>query len=246
MEEDNYLRILKTDKEWNRKYYGKSLTKTEQQKYLEELMATHVKTVPDRVLDAACGGGTLSHHVAQKYPAASYSLLDYNEDALTLAREHNPGDNFTFRTGDVRHIPEADGVFDLVFFWQTLHFFDDPQPVLDELLRVLKPGGWLFASSLFNLEHDVDLFVQVLDHTLDSSQANLTMGYNTFCQSTIEKCVADQVDFFKIFPFRPQIDFHSDSRGMGSRTVKAQSGERLTISGGLLMNYGVLVLQRAS
>jgi len=45
--------------------------------------------------------------------------------------------------GDVLAIPEADAGFDVAVMIRVLHHFEDPAPVLAELGRIVKPGGWL-------------------------------------------------------------------------------------------------------
>ena len=40
----------------------------------------------------------------------------------------------------------SDGLFDLIFLIGVLHHLDDMEQVLRQLVRLLKPGGWLVAS----------------------------------------------------------------------------------------------------
>ena len=45
---------------------------------------------------------------------------------------------------DVYNLPFRSESLPFVFCYETLHHFPDPSPVLDEVRRVLGPGGWFF------------------------------------------------------------------------------------------------------
>ena len=51
----------------------------------------------------------------------------------------------TLRLGDVRELPYPDGVFDLAMTAHVLEHLVDPSVALNEMVRVLKPGGLLIA-----------------------------------------------------------------------------------------------------
>ena len=46
-----------------------------------------------------------------------------------------------------RQIPYAPETFDAVVIANALHILQDPDKVMAEIRRVLKPGGWLFAPT---------------------------------------------------------------------------------------------------
>jgi ubiquinone/menaquinone biosynthesis C-methylase UbiE len=58
--------------------------------------------------------------------------------------------NFTY--GDAQQIPFPDQSFDLVLSTLSLHHWRDPGAVLDEINRVLQPGGAFFV---FDLRRDM-------------------------------------------------------------------------------------------
>lgn len=54
--------------------------------------------------------------------------------------------NLTIVNGDIAAIPFADGSFDRVFCISVLEHGEDPERMLDEMWRVLKPGGRLLVT----------------------------------------------------------------------------------------------------
>ena len=58
------------------------------------------------------------------------------------------GADVGFSAGDVCALSFADASFDLVFIREVLQFVPDPVEALRELLRVLKPGGYVCVSDM--------------------------------------------------------------------------------------------------
>ena len=93
--DDNYIKGLQADKEKTKSYYNKSLgVKSEQQKLLEKLLKSENRVFKN-IADIACGGGTLSYHLNKKFPDSNFTLVDYNPDAIEIARINNPNKNFS-------------------------------------------------------------------------------------------------------------------------------------------------------
>lgn len=233
-----YIKALQASSEETRAYYRKSLVKTEQQKELERLLAASGRDF-SRIADIACGGGTLSYHLSQLYPQAAFCLGDFNSEALDLARELNAGPRFSFSQENIYSLSFADDSFDLVCCWQTLSWLDDPAKALHELVRIARPGGTIMLSSLFNLDHDVDIYARFTDHT----RTDGTFSYNTYSMKTVGEWLQGKAKSVKAHPFRPEIDFHYDGRGIGTFTVQSEKG-RLQISAGYLMNWAILEIEK--
>lgn len=241
---DNYLKAIRSNREHTEDYYRKSIVKTEQQKFLEQLLRERHATEPTEIADIACGGGTLSFHLSRMYSATKFSLVDLNEDAIEIARSINDlcGERFTFHVGDIHRLPFADDKFDAVFCWQTLSWIADAGRALSELIRVTKKGGRVYVSALFNLHHDVDLYTRVYDHTVEP-EGNHYVEYNTFCEMTVKRWLDGLCSTYELVEFSPDIDFSHDGRGRGTYTMMCE-GKRLQISAGMLLNWGVLIITK--
>ena len=101
----------------------------------------------DRWLDIGCGSGVLTAHLARRGAGvvgidASAAMI--HEAQRGLMRATVP---VTLRCGDARRMrwsePDA---FDGVLCSSVVEYFDDPSPLLDESVRVLRPGGVMVVS----------------------------------------------------------------------------------------------------
>jgi ubiquinone/menaquinone biosynthesis C-methylase UbiE len=103
-----------------------------------------------RVLDAGCGTGNFEHFISQKCPPPlRIDALDASDGMLSIARRKCRSlDYVSFSAGDLnRALPFADGTFDRIVTINVLYALEDPERVVTELLRVLKPHGVLVISS---------------------------------------------------------------------------------------------------
>ena len=245
MNHENYKKALQADKAQTIEYYNKSLLqKSEQQKFLEKLLRQNDGQF-GQIADIACGGGTLTYHLSKQYPEAVFSLLDYNEDAIELAKKNNSDSRFSFYRDSIYDMQSlADNTFDLVCCWQTLSWLDEPEKAMKELVRITKTGGKIFVSSLFNADKDVDLYTKVFDHTRKSGAQGMAFSYNTYSRFTIGRWLQGIARNFELVPFDPVIDFEFSGKGIGTFTIKTLENRRLQVSAGMLLNWAVLIIEK--
>lgn len=98
-------------------------------------------------LDAGCGTGNSTEQIAARlFPNGRVIGLDNSPEALTRAKEKYPA--LEFRFGDLdRPLPFPDNIFDGVWANNSLYLVADPRQSLQEIFRVLKPGGRLIMSN---------------------------------------------------------------------------------------------------
>jgi SAM-dependent methyltransferase len=98
-----------------------------------------------RVLDAACGEGYGSAHLA--CTANTVVGIDVSQAAITHASERYQADNLEFQLADVCNLPFKDNEFECIVSFETLEHLEDQSGMLKEFRRVLEPGGFLLISS---------------------------------------------------------------------------------------------------
>ena len=110
-----------------------------------------------RVLDVACGTGTVTRFAADRVGTTGRVVgLDMNEGMLDTARaldEQDTTAQVEWRHGDVTAMPFPDSGFDVVLCQHGLQFFADKAAALSEMHRVLGPGGRLALSVFRSLDH---------------------------------------------------------------------------------------------
>jgi ubiquinone/menaquinone biosynthesis C-methylase UbiE len=91
-----------------------------------------------RVLEIGCGTGSDLLQFAKH--GALATGIDVTRRHVELARRR-VGDLAVVLEADARHLPLEDGSFDYVYSHGVLHHSDEPQQVVREIFRVLRPGG---------------------------------------------------------------------------------------------------------
>jgi 2-polyprenyl-3-methyl-5-hydroxy-6-metoxy-1,4-benzoquinol methylase len=98
-----------------------------------------------RLLDIGCSTGILTRHYAEFL--GEVVGVDIDDGAVEWARLNRAADNIEYRVGDSLALPFADDEFDLVTCTHIYEHVPDPQRMLDEIFRVLRPGGLCYFAA---------------------------------------------------------------------------------------------------
>lgn len=107
-----------------------------------------------KVLDVACGTGTLLLELQKRFPQASLQGVDISPEMITRAKKKSSS-NLLFTIGNAAQLNFPDETFDLVICSESLHHFDEPEQSMREFWRVLKRGGRVLI-----VDPAVDTFMQ--------------------------------------------------------------------------------------
>jgi ubiquinone/menaquinone biosynthesis C-methylase UbiE len=127
----------------------------------------------DVVLDAGCGPGYDAIRMAAIVgKTGQVAGIDISERMIAIAeaKAKRAGLPVSFRTGDIRKLPFPDASFDAVRIERTLQILDNPGQILDEMVRILRPGG-----RLLSIEPDWETFVT------DPGSRDIARTFFRFC-----------------------------------------------------------------
>ncbi|MBL8161678.1 MAG: class I SAM-dependent methyltransferase [Anaerolineae bacterium] len=97
-----------------------------------------------RILDVACGSGVVTRKFAERNGNSGQIIgFDINPDMIAIAQVKQPSSIIEWREGNVLELPFQDSTFDIVTCQHGLMFFEDRVKGLQEMYRVLVPGGSL-------------------------------------------------------------------------------------------------------
>jgi ubiquinone/menaquinone biosynthesis C-methylase UbiE len=136
------------------------VTRTPQVRWIRHYVVSRAAVLQDHgeAVDLGCGAGQLVLEMVRQAPGLHVTGIDLSEkmlaDAKQTAQQAGLEDRVDFRLGNVEEIPFSDQSLDLVISTFSLHHWTNPVKVLNEIDRVLKPGG---AFYIFDLRRDLAL-----------------------------------------------------------------------------------------
>lgn len=134
------------DKDWYNDFY-----KTEQKNFtswyrfaLDELI-NEIKR-EDRLLEIGCGQAKGLRWLRDRGCIKEENIyaIDQSINAVNFSKTKLP--NAHIHCGDAYHLKFSDNFFNQILLMEVIEHLDYPNPALQEIYRVLKPGGKLFLS----------------------------------------------------------------------------------------------------
>jgi ubiquinone/menaquinone biosynthesis C-methylase UbiE len=111
----------------------------------------------DRVLDLGCGSGWASRLLAKD--AGEVTGVDVSDEMVKQAEASSKNyPNVKFLWGSAQKIPCGDNSFDKMLSVESFYYYADQDAALDEIFRVMAPGGRIFI--LINLYRDNEYSLQ--------------------------------------------------------------------------------------
>ncbi len=96
------------------------------------------------LLDCGCGQGTITVGLAKAVEPGHVTGIDVSETVIQRARDKATEmkiENVSFDVGNICQLDFSDNSFDAVFSHNVLEHIPEPSEALQEIHRVLKPGG---------------------------------------------------------------------------------------------------------
>jgi SAM-dependent methyltransferase len=142
-------------------------------RYLERNYGKRFLNVTTQALDLGSGNGRNLIYLAQTYGMRGIGY-DISDEGVKIAEKASAGlpIKYTARSIEGSFAEIKDASVDIVLDMMTSHFLKEKerQVLLDEINRVLKPGGWLFFKS-FLAEQDMHVSRLLREHPADEKDA---------------------------------------------------------------------------
>jgi len=110
--------------------------------------------IQGRYLDVGAGPGVVAALISQDNPAVEITALELSADMVTVGQEYLQGkglaERINYVVGDAADeaFVQSLGRFDLIYSTYTLHHWQNPRKVIDNLLSCLNDDGVLFIHDL--------------------------------------------------------------------------------------------------
>lgn len=141
----------------------------------------------ERILDLGCGTGELERHIQCKWPGVTVVGVDLCQKMVTHAREKFSKDlPIRFLCANAQALPFPAGTFDLVVSSSAFHFIPDSEAALNEVKRVVVPGGRIVITDWcadYFMCRVVDLWLRVTGRAAHAGSLR-----STECSDLARKC----------------------------------------------------------
>lgn len=168
----------------------------------------------DNILEIGMGNGFFVKNILSADNSIKYTGCDFSEIMVYEARKQNEnfitGGQAQFLKADANELPFDKEFFDKVFSINTIYFWDNPQIVLAEIWRVLKPKGQIIISvrPKYIMEHYP--FVKY--------------GFKTFSKDDLTELIAQ--NNFKVIDIiekdEPEVEINGELTKTATLLVKAE------------------------
>ncbi|MDQ3547238.1 MAG: methyltransferase domain-containing protein [Chloroflexota bacterium] len=199
-----------------------------------ERFITWLEIAPGRDwLDIGCGTGAVTRAIVMTHEPTRVFAFDRSDAFLQFARAATNDERVSFQSGDAQELPFGADGFDVAVSGLVLNFVSEPERMVREMARVVRPGGvvalyvWDYAGEMQMMRHFWDA-VRATDPASDLDEgrrfpiANLTALRELFDRVGLRQIDTDIIDIPTVF-----VNFDDYWRpflgGTGSAPVYVQS-----------------------
>jgi ubiquinone/menaquinone biosynthesis C-methylase UbiE len=125
-----------------------------------------------KMLEVGCGNGDFSNYLALNRNA-TISGLDFSTESIKIAEEKKKvfgAVGSSFMVGDAQNISLPDNSYDIIVSCECLEHVPEPQKMINEIFRLLKPGGKvvLTTENYFNAYAYYRVYLKLIGKPFDS------------------------------------------------------------------------------
>lgn len=198
------------------------------------------------ICDMACGGGANAIYLANHFKNIMFTGIDINEELINCGNEmvdkHSMHKNCKLYKDDWYHLDSRwRGKFDGIISFQTLSWLPEYKEPLEQLARL--NANWIALSSLF-YEGNIEYTIKCRDYYRDSNNKEYTDCYYNIYSIIQIRHYFEELGYreFAYVPYNIDIDLpKTDSMDLGTYTVRTEEGDRIQISGGMMLPWYFIV-----
>jgi ubiquinone/menaquinone biosynthesis C-methylase UbiE len=205
-----------------------------------------------RILELGCGPGDLWLENANRVQGDWHHLLtDLSYGMVAEARRKLKGMDFTFGTANTLAIPFPEASFEAVLANHMLYHLPDRTKGLAEIRRVLKPGGWLYATTIGHqhmraLADLVNAFDPAIDYQRPGFSFSLENGHEQLTEWFDNVELRHYHNALEITAVEPLITYlRSIANFPWDRLPKNRLPELAEFLNGILKEQGVIRIEKA-
>lgn len=147
---DNSKRIFKEKKIWNKlaSKYDKQCSIYDDAYKLSIENSNKILQNDFDVLEIACGTGLVTFGIAET--VKKIIAIDISSEMINVAKEKANKlkiNNVEFNVADGYNLNYKDEAFDAILLFNALHIVKEPDVLLNEIYRLLKPNGFLLMAT---------------------------------------------------------------------------------------------------
>jgi len=120
----------------------------------KEALARMPVEAGETVLDLGTGSGYALRALRETRDIGASVGLDASTAMVTNARSYTDEALLEYLAGDFQHLPFQDDAIDHIWSMEAFYYATDPAAVLEEIRRVLRPGGTFFCAVNFFAESE--------------------------------------------------------------------------------------------
>lgn len=203
---------------------------------LSDSIKKQVSKAPENILDVGTGTGALLLKLRTHYRSATLAGIDIAPNMCRLAAQ-KLGAGCHIVNGDAEYLPFKTDTFDMVVSASALQWVNDLPSALNEMKRVLKPGGDLklafFCSGTLGELHDC--FSEVVGGSSNENGVATSRLHNFRTVDYVTSLV-EAMDFERfVISVEDEIDWYSDLNSLLCSIKNIGAG---TVSGGVTSGLG--------
>lgn len=156
------------------------------------------------VLDIGCGAGILTNALANV--GHRVFGIDLSSSSLEVAKKYDATKTVSYQIANAYSLPYPDQTFDVVCAMDVLEHVEEPQLLISEASRVLKPGGLFFFHTFNRNFLSYLVVIKGVEWCVPNTPKNMHV-YPLFIKpdELRELCSEHFLQIKKLHGFRPQI-----------------------------------------